>query len=83
MRYIISLTIKQDDITKSDQVPLYGASNPKRRKSDEAKKEQKQKYEEESRKRSFQQKWLNEFAWLQYHKKNDLMTDAKKAYAEF
>ena len=40
------------------------------------KKEQKPKYEEESRKRLFQQKWLNEFAWLQYHKKNDLMTDA-------
>ena len=52
------------DITKSDQMPPYGASGPKRRKSDEAKKEQKRKYKEKSQKRSFQQKWLNEFAWL-------------------
>ena len=71
------------DITKLDQVPLYGASDRKRRKSDKAKKEQKRKYEEKSRKRSFHQKWLNKFAWLQYHKKNDLMIDAEKAYAEF
>ena len=38
------------------------------------KQSKRKKYEAESRKRSFQQNWLNEFAWLRYDKNKNLMT---------
>ena len=62
------------DITKSDQVPLYGASDPKKEENLTRQKKNKSESTEKNREKDrFSRNGLTN-AWLWYHKKNDLMT---------